>query len=207
MKLTEIPRLPTDSLYKFMAIVGIVLFIVSISLPLIFIVPITERTYEIKTEIDVLNIEVNDLVTKTIILLNRLGITVDGSEDITIENYKGIGSIRDLEVDSDEETQEINQIIKLNTQYRKKVAELENRNESHKILVDLYRGTRTTTNILGYLSIALIAVGFYYWHVRLQVYLDKIIKSEAQKLENLSNTAGPKKPRGKTKKTLNIRSK
>jgi hypothetical protein len=55
-----VPTLPTDNLYKFMALSGLAIIIFSLVFPMIRISEIKLKMVEVETQLAVLHIEIND---------------------------------------------------------------------------------------------------------------------------------------------------
>ena len=158
----DITKFPTDNLYKFLAIFGLVILIISVYYPFQLQNQFEKLNADIRTDLDLLH----DSVLRQKDRINSLNELVDSSSNKNNEYL----------LSSQKEEK-----IKANN-FKKDISIIEkNNNEIININYEL--------NIFKYIASVLIPlgslmmiVGFYFWYTKLQRYQDIILKGETQKI-------------------------
>ena len=160
----QIPNLPTDNLYKFMALSGLILIILSAVFPLWLLHNIGLEHIEIKKELDLLDIEERYLREE---------------QEEAREGLKALPPNKKIEArrSIDEKAKD----------YSKKLMQTKGNFEKMKYLVSEAKKLKIFSCIGAGVGAIVTYCGFLLWYRRLQKYQDQIIKSEAQKqLQNNS---------------------
>ncbi len=154
------PNLPTDNLYKFMALSGLILFVFSFFVPFWLMHNIKLKTLEIKEELDLLDIE----------------------EKYLKEIHEDIEALP-----SNKRRKAIKLNEERFKDYSKKLMQTRRKVETMKYLDSMRRDIRILALVGISLGVIFTYCGFFLWYKRLQKYQDQIIKNEAQKqLQNNS---------------------
>ena len=167
----NIPNLPTDNLYKFIALSGIVLIILSLVLPNVEVTKLENKQEESSLAVPALQKQINDL---------NLSLSI---------------------LESDTATTSMNKLSKQDlTKLRERIIELANKTydaraefDQNKIKSDSVGSSinklSQELSFYSYLmnmGFVLMITGFILWYFRLQKYLDLIVKKEADK-QHLKN--------------------
>lgn len=182
----QLPNLPTDNLYKFVALTGLILFVLATASAII--VP-----YHLHMQFLKLNSDMAILCDEQSFLIEKMKSDNEGYKsyceyletvkkrkskkrgDKIIENYFDSDSKEFLAI-----TEKRDQTI---LEVRKKRLLIEHQTE---VLKYLERETPIVFWVcfaLSNLGIIMSAMGFIFWYKRHQVYQDRIIKKEAEKKE------------------------
>ncbi len=168
----NIPNLPTDNLYKFIAIAGIIIAIFPCFLLYNNVQELLIQAINNQTEVNVLNIETDYLNKELKHLENQTTILENDMQKKGLEKEEVI-----FLHDETQKLYETHKEIELKTKELKiKLEQTKNKDELHKFLVEQYRKFRFLTYILIFLGSFLSVCGFYCWYRKLQVYQDKFFK-------------------------------
>jgi hypothetical protein len=163
MNLPQLPQPPTDNLYKFKAIAGISLLIVSLGVPAFLAYSSIIDVLDIRAKISVLEEEQNNLL-----------------EDLTRRNT----DISAGKVESEQKAEDFRERIR-----RARLKNIEVKGENDKLIVRaiLLFLLLVLSAFLSFASLAWIYRGFNDWQNKLQVYQDAIVKNQAK--ENIEDDA------------------
>ena len=153
----QIPNLPTDNLYKFMAIAGLALIIISVIIPLWIIHDLKIKGYDLKIEMAIIDVEAKSF-EKQFQLHTQVPHNKKELSDHSHKQY--FATVLDMEKNIAKTKGQVDKLEFL-------------RSEIQKMRVIIALG-------LG-LGLILTFNGFRLWYSRLQKYQDAAIKSEAQK--------------------------
>lgn len=162
-----IPSVPTDNLYKFIATVGVIILLISIAVPLFITIPNNEKKDRLWMD---LGIQTQTLVEEMIFYdtlksrLDRSHITMDGLVTYTMENDDSSTIVASLGLYEAYE----NQQKKLDSIFSKKSETV----RGHNSVVMQDAVYRRLSYIGTFVGIFLMAFGFYFWHNKVQIYLD-----------------------------------
>ena len=169
----ELLKPPTDNLYKFLALSGVLVLAVSIFYPFWQWYHIKERSIEVSKESEFLLADIDRMKTE---LESDLKTLTELQKEEEEGNYKGdpVERIQRLQ-------QRNQQHMSLALESRKKSIELHSKQE----LLNLYSRMAIAITLAGVLGIAgglgTAAFGFGLWYTRLQKYQDMILQKEAEK--------------------------
>jgi len=210
----SIPNLPTDNLYKFYAISGIVLILFTLTFETIVLTSLDEKSHKISELININEIEFNYLKKDVESLENEMDLLKSETKDYSIvqdssyDKNKSLDNKLDkLKTDSNyrdyqefyykyenklipevEKLNELNELRKLyvknNREFDLKRVELESKNEE---LID----NLSQFNKFFYFGLFLLFQGFYLsfigfrnWKTKVQDLLDRKLEIELRLLEN-----------------------
>jgi hypothetical protein len=146
-----IPAIPTDNLYKFLALSGIALVIISLLYPEHAIRGLKTQSINAQTELSVLNAEAKDISSDIADLKNMKSIAVDKLDDLSRKNNEL--RIRGLRAGG-----EVRKIEFFATQESKLLA---------------------YSRPLFWLGCAMSFFGFLLWYVKVQRPADALVKKQA----------------------------
>lgn len=173
----DISALPTDSLYKFMALSGI-----SICLFTVYFIwtqhqKLLERRDRLIPELAVLEVSLQQLKNKTTEIKQQVLSAKTASTKDKIDNSGD--SIKENESQPDQQTSDLESAVtalEISTAKHQRVAK---RMESNSKILILYRKQINRLIvlmvILGFWGVGLSISGFYFWYVRIQVHIDNAI--------------------------------
>lgn len=168
----DILKIPTDSLYKFFAITGIIMII----MPSVFldneVQELILESYNLKIESEILGIERDYLIEETTLLKEQIDILE--SDELNPEKERELL----------DETKRLRELTK---QAEIKIVEIENKLELHSILGDRLKILLRELRILIIAGIILMFFGFYFWYIRVQVYQDGLIKHQYRLIKKQSD--------------------
>jgi hypothetical protein len=168
----EMLKPPTDNLYKFMAIFGLLIFFLS------YVPIIHSQQQELEWTIWLCDFNTN--VTNPI---NNIGIEIQTLKEVVNKMSQSIKKKDAAGVDSNiEEAKKKLEYIDV-SDFKEKLSHLDELTKKASILLkknafikyELYLGI--ISGIVGFISMCL---GFYFWYSKLQKYQDMIIKKEAE---------------------------
>ncbi|MCK4822713.1 hypothetical protein KA005_43520 [bacterium] len=200
----ELPSLPTDNLYKFIALSGIALVIVSM-LPFFHRYKLQVEIIRLEGDIDVLErqtqwtvADVNELKKEVATLLDKtyklkdrvdkLKETQASDKDSVVntgETSSGIGKgllteTKDLTKKRLEIEERLLEIKEINRKHKIKVANIKAKNKEHKYLKRMIN-MESKVGCAGLVSGFFLAIiGFTLWYKRLQVPQDRMLKTDAE---------------------------
>lgn len=185
----KLPEIPTDNLYKFMALSGIVILIASF-IPFSYAHKLKVKTIHLNSEIEILRQQrewltkdMNDLEAASKKLLQRYDkydeyATRKGAGDHTSELSEVFKT--KLDAKGKQVLKELSELSDLNRQ--KFVSEAQQRakyKELKYLLIIMRMGL--SLSVVGLVSgIFLAYIGFSLWYNRLQIPLDRLIKNKAK---------------------------
>lgn len=153
----DLPNPPTDNLYKFFAISGLIIIIFCLVVPVWYLKEAQSRIMELQTEIDILKIE-----------LRYLEIEVKAETgNKTLENL----TLAELKPETREKYK----------QWDIKDATIRGKIENEKWLVHFIEGLLLFTVVGVGIGIYIMRHRFLFWYDRLQIFQDVIIENEALK--------------------------
>jgi len=173
----QLPNLPTDNLYKFIAISGLLLIFLSTVLPLWLIHNMELELIETEEERDFISYELE-------ILNNEIKLLEKQEEFLQAlsSNTK-----RDLTKLNNKETKDIGKAEQKTIDIRKELMKSKIKSEKLSYLVSEITKLKLVIFIGNFIGIMFTSYGFSLWYRRLQKYQDEIIKNEARKqLQNNS---------------------
>lgn len=147
----DFPNLPTDNLYKFIALVGVVVLLVASYFPIIKARELKLAMIEIEGKTRILEIEVQHLPDRTKQLKSNETIGDCNREELVDKAYK-------LKMKNEE--------LKTNSKKLEVIG----------IDYEIIRKIQTAGMVLGFI---LSAFGFFLWYFRIQKYQDKQLKKNS----------------------------
>ncbi|MEK0337966.1 MAG: hypothetical protein QQN41_11090, partial [Nitrosopumilus sp.] len=189
--------LPTDNLYKFMALSGIMLMLL-VFIPVYRVHSLTTEAMEITGEIAVIGIEADYLKEKVSYLKDEKDELVAKSKKLLIES-EAIDSEKVQSEDNMSEHRELIEkglaeiyqkgmlILELTNEQEILLAESNNKNEIVIYKYKINDRMLLLARIIACGGIALAAYGFILWYRKLQRYQDRIVKNQAEKQQLKEN--------------------
>jgi hypothetical protein len=175
--LMNIPNLPTDNLYKFMAISGLFVFILSMFYPVYREIELKHRWIILSGEMRVLQLEYDNWEW----LQKHADISILTPSDPNIlklpKNEKAVAQFKEFQKKLDVHKSELRELL----QYRKALANLESQQKQLDTLeseIKMYKWFCWVGVICG---IVLILLGFKLWYSRVQRFQDILLYREATK--------------------------
>lgn len=153
----ELPIPPTDNLYKFLSIAGLFVIVVSLSIPVYFILGMRQKLTEFRTEAAVLSVELKYLKQ-------------DAEQVSTEKDKRGRSAMED----NPERRAKLKELEIREARLNQAVTEADWTSRMMHILMAF----------IGVGSVAggiLTGKGFALWYYRLQRYQDEIVKTQAAK--------------------------
>ncbi len=202
----NIPNLPTDNLYKFMALSGLVIFLLATIYPILYFDKISDEVFEIGTEMGILDIEQKQIQEKLNDLKEKQGnlkksIKRYNIEEDTTDSVIDIGKLKEKFKDPDHR-----QYKEFMYKYRSEIFPevgigeelleqgIENADLSYKLGKKVYLISRKTDlidiknkkinrelwkwRLIQAIGVLISIVGFYFWYYRVQKLLDNKLKNE-----------------------------
>lgn len=153
---TDLLSLPTDNLYKFMAISGLVILIISLIFPFYFKKKFTFRIYEIRKNHNINMIKKEGIERK-----------VSKLED-GLKQVRSQADLDEISESSEQIVSEQNQLSFILEDTDCELKKIEYLSDSVKFLNGF--------SVIGTLSgLVLTSFGFYLWYIKLQSFLDKAL--------------------------------
>lgn len=163
----NIPDLPTDSIYKFVALAGLILFLISPIYYQFFSRDVLLKNIGLRAEMQRMKKEVEFLKEDTILL----------REDIQAKKQDGSVS-QEKHQNAGEKVEELNQKTR---ETELKSIELQRITNGVFVYNDQLALLRWSSVIGVIAGILMLVLGFYLWYTRIQLYQDKILISAVQK--------------------------
>ena len=177
----SIPTPPTDNLYKFLALSGLVLYLFSLSYPFIASKQLDREIDQVTEEITVLEIEVINFETEIKIFDKEIQSLAKDIEDL-----EALDDTLLTEEDREwrkknmaEKKEQLLDLMMRTGEIGKRVALAEVKNERLKRLLTEVRVIRILGVVGTCLGGAIAIVGFMLWYFRVQIYLDRKLQKEA----------------------------
>ena len=149
-----IPSLPTDNLYKFVAMTGLVLIIFVIVYPSQKLVELTIKKIDAETEVAVISNEINDISDE----VKRIERAAIQQGNVTAAQLEQLG--------------------KRNSEARDKNRRMEGELKKIQVLEAQHETLESITKPLFSLGLLLMAVGFLCWYVLVQRPTDALLRKE-----------------------------
>lgn len=169
----QFPNLPTDNLYKFIAISGLILIFLSTVLPAWTIHNMQLEQIEIEGEID-LNIFKTKLLEEETKRMQKLD---EYLESLSPTRY------RKLMKSEDKLSKELERTRETIMDLQNKNMQINIKNKKVKYFVDKITQMKLVFIIGNFIGTMFTYYGFSLWYRRLQKYQDQIIKNEATKTD------------------------
>jgi hypothetical protein len=170
---------PTDSLYKFSAIVGTILVVLSIYLPMKMSRDVRREILNSNLKIRVFEVEVEHLKKRA----DDLKKLIDHTVAMRKKSYKPDNSKIDLTYSEEEVKQMLREITNSQRDIGIKRAEIESAAQRIKVLEREYLVTWVYLLVGCVIGAYLALWGYVNWYRRIQVHQDKIIKDLSTKGE------------------------
>jgi hypothetical protein len=183
----NLPNLPTDNFYKFIALTGVFLFVISIFYPKYQQKILRDEIEIYNGEISKLNLEKTKSTEKQNELKKRIALLDEKSNcnfqsivnDSIIVKNKVIDGPKELVQLSDEIDKLIDEYSQLNREFDLKAIEISTTrsliNHKENDLSELNK----VTNVFAPVSILIALTGFLFWYEKTQKYQDKVLKEQA----------------------------
>ena len=161
-------EIPTDNLYKFLAISGLCLIIVGSTFPFRYAYETYKQVHQLSGEIGVMELEMKYLEEQTGSLEGKQdslnpSTPAEHSPEINKENISLKGLSKELQI---------------------KILQLKNKNDLFLLQSKLARMFVFMGGLSTGTGFCLAFVGFYFWYHRLQKYQDKIVEYESKNIED-----------------------
>ena len=190
--LMNIPNLPTDNLYKFMALSGLAIFLLSIVFPLRQVNDIKLKMIEIETQVEMFKLESEKFGDDVMDALSTKG-NLKPKEQAYFRNYlKGLLNREDFE-DIAKDWAKGEPILSIQEQalfrsqrnkIMKEVAEVRGQQKRIELLTNQLRTYYIIIRIGGLLGSTISILGFYFWYFLIQRPNDILLR---KKIENNKN--------------------
>lgn len=148
-----LPTIPTDNLYKFMALSGLTLLILSVAAPEFLKYKLRVDEYHASTDRKILDIDIENNYER----IEKIKVKMD----IVQQKQSGIASPEEVE-------DLLNKAFKANTENRK----LEVKYEEYSRLIEykkgIYEMLKTYQYVGAFFGVALGFLGFIFWYLRVQ---------------------------------------
>ena len=151
----SIPNLPTDNLYKFIALSGVAMFIII-------------NLYSFKNIIEIEE-DIRKLKLESKIYKKESGFI---DEDINNFNTDGLNSISEVINQLDPIKIKLRELAIKEIRIKHNLEEVEKRNNDKYLLLIIWSATMI-------ISISMMVYGFSYWYKRVQKFLDIKLKNES----------------------------
>jgi hypothetical protein len=169
----NIPIPPTDNLYKFAALSGTVIFILSIYLPMEYINKLDARTEAYKMKLFALTAEIK-LNEARVSKLESIG---KNENKITAKDKNKLNIVY-----TDSDIKELDrQIDELNMSITTKRLESNYYSTTLSEALERFKFDKIFIDAIAFSSIFIAFSGYYFWYHRIQKYQDIAIKEEAYK--------------------------
>lgn len=181
-----VPKIPTDNLYKFMALTGIVLVLLSF-IPFYYAHKLKVKTIQLNSEIEILRQQrewltkdVNDLEAASEKLIQRYDKYDEhaGRKDASDHVSELTGIKTRIDKKAEEVLKEVSKVQELNRQRFVSEAQQRAKHKELNYLLIIMR-VGTFLSIFLFVGGSIFAYkGFLLWYSRLQIPLDRIIKKK-----------------------------
>lgn len=161
----NIPNFPTDNLYKFIAISGLILILVSMVIPFIKSEEILLQTQKDSLKLSIFEIQSKYLDENVEFLKSRMEKLLEENKDTKFTNE-----------DKEDAIKLQNDLMQLEID----LANIKNKNNITEESLNTLRNLRKTFSLVGVLGFVLATFGFLMWYVKLQFHLDKIIEKQSE---------------------------
>ena len=180
--MVQIPNLPTDSLYKFMALGGLTGAIVLIIFMHFELNKVSSDIYKLSEEVAKESVEMEYIVDDTTLLKEKISAletfinSAEKKKHLSKNEMKNLkNTFQKLDSISQALKEKTKEIRSKNKIFEVRASELKNRN------AQLAEFVRNKYWIVFYLM-ALSLLGFFLWYFKIQRYQDIIIKKQAESL-------------------------
>ncbi len=171
------PSLPTDNLYKFMALAGIVIVALSAYFAGSRISEVTDRIIDVQENIEIADANVASLQRKAERLEKMVAASIQSTTGGSIPDHSKLTiqySKEELIVLRREASDAV-------TEQRIQVVHLEAANKRVKLLNERLPTILGSCVILGIVGLILAVSGFSLWYVKVQKPLDVLLKRDSEK--------------------------
>ena len=168
MDINTFSSIPTDSLYKFLSLSGIVLILASATIPEYFRKIFLFQLFDVRSRHDIDVIEVKFLEEKIDALRNELN-ALKSDENTSSESRRI--ELSDVENAINEKIFELSKNIPITACEIKKIEYLSLRVK----IITIYQ------KMFMFIGISFTFFGFYFWYFKLQIFLDAAIRLYACK--------------------------
>jgi len=180
---------PTDNLYKFIAITGLLFIFASFFYPTILNIKINERILESEKDIEIAKIESAKLEREAGEI--ELKLNIEQKDVETFKENKNIVSPKQLEAevsDLEQLRKQTKEATDIAAEQLKKNIEIEYNNKLTKFYND-YFGLASNIALSGeILGFVLMILGFGLWYQKVQKYQDLVLLKEAKENQNSTKT-------------------
>ncbi len=159
----NLPNLPTDNLYKFLAITGLILILISVIYPEMETHEIDRMLKETKTELNILKREEEYLNLERRLLLE------DNQAQTNTRSIQKSEDINRRRLELERKLMEI----------EKKRIQMFGQIDQITLLINRLRLIFRFSTVGLILGIILTIAGFYFWYIKVQRYQDMMIKKES----------------------------
>ena len=171
---------PTDSLYKFLAIFGLIIMVFSLVFPYRIANECGLKAIEISGELKILDLEIGSL--KEDIAKFKEAVQGTMQDIIKIEKNRKLTKIEKDTIRT--EALKKKDILAQKREKLLRIAikneELNNNNNKILYLLNQVRQYRIIFNFAAFSGFLMTILGFYFWYHRLQKYQDAVIKKKSE---------------------------
>jgi|SRR5690554_1559375 len=210
----NLPNPPTDNLYKFISIFGLVVCILSVYFVEIKSSELTNEIIAINGEYEKLELERQKLESKRTELKKRIEIYHENNgidekpvfNDSLIVWTKIIAGTKSSVQESSEITELLSSLTEVRVEFDKKEIELENKNEILDLKISQEEKVMEWIDIFLPIGILLTFIGFLLWYSKSQFYQDKVLKKQfdSSKKKSYCQSCGIPLSRDKAYNSLTI---
>ncbi len=166
----DIPKLPTDNLYKFIAMSGLITLIISFLYPLYFEHEFVLKVLQNTTEATKARVELDHLTEDLNSLIRELASLDKDFKRGKLKEY--VIRVEQMAITEKEVKEKGRQIAIKNAEIQGKAEAIDYLKASTEMIKNYSIGFK----IIG---LSLAVFGFYLWYVKLQRYQDKQVKKDA----------------------------
>jgi cell division protein FtsB len=184
------PNLPTDNLYKFYAISGLVIILFTFSFGVISLNNFDESNYKIVNSLAILKVEIKHIKEDTKFLKNETDKLEKETEQYTISKKNEYNKAKRLKNEIFFENRKTEKLIKLNEllkfkrrKHELKIAEISSKNKELKGQLNGLNGFTFIGGFLLFSGICLSFIGFKKWKTKVQNLIDRKLEIELILLE------------------------
>jgi len=176
----EFPQIPTDNLYKFMALSGLALFAAFVLIPGQKILELERQAAQLGGEYEILHIELKDrehefsLVQEKIEALKKKIKKIPQNSRLNkTEGLELLSELREVET----EQQNAHQKLIQTKIFR---AKINAKNEEMRVVAESTKVTNRVIAFGAFVGIVLMSAGFKLWHKRVQLLQDQLLKLQVE---------------------------
>lgn len=176
---------PTDNLYKFIAITGLLFIFASVFYPTFLNIQINERILESEKDSEIVTIEMTKLERESKDIERKIDDMQKQLKDFKQNPNKS--SAKQLEAnikDTDQLQKQTKEFMNIATELQKKNIEIEYKNKLTKFYNDYLKSALNYAKVGIIIGMILTIFGFTFWLFRVQKYQDLVLLKEAQQNQN-----------------------